>query len=240
MHLHQPFASCALVERVDVLGDEQETAAARHLPALDGGERTMGGVRLLLQHDVEPARVPRPASGRVLLEVTVRAELGDVALPHGAGVGAAEGRDAAREADPGAGDDGERTGADTLTGGSFVDLRVNFDDQDRPYLVGSRHDGTEVAVPGMSTGTADQLYLALRIGSVADYLDRADRLPFVADDLFINFDDDRAAAGIKVLGQLAARTQVLFFTHHKHLVDIARATLSESTPVVELGAVTSA
>ena len=122
-----------------------------------------------------------------------------------------------------------------LTGGSFESLRINFDDQDRAHLVGVRRDGAEVAIPGMSTGTADQLYLALRIGSVEDYLERADPLPFIADDLFINFDDERAAAGIQALGRLATRTQVLFFTHHRHLVDIVRATLGETVPVVELG-----
>ena len=122
----------------------------------------------------------------------------------------------------------------TLTGGSFRNLRVDFDDRDRPHLVGQRPDGAKVAVPGMSTGTADQLYLALRTASVADYLDRAPALPFIADDLFINFDDERAAAGFRVLGQLAEKTQVLFFTHHQHLVDIASETLGESIPVVSL------
>ena len=98
----------------------------------------------------------------------------------------------------------------TLTGGSCANLRVNFDDPDRPHLVGVRQDGARVAVQGMSTGTADQLYLALRIGAVADYLDRAEPLPFVADDLFINFDDERAAAGMEVLGRLATRNTGAF------------------------------
>ena len=122
----------------------------------------------------------------------------------------------------------------TLTGGSFCSLRVDFDDQDRAHLIGVRPDGAAVPVPGMSTGTADQLYLALRIASVTDYLDRAPPLPFVADDLFINFDDERAAAGFRVLGQLGTATQVLFFTHHEHLVDIARATLGATVPIVSL------
>ena len=51
----------------------------------------------------------------------------------------------------------------------------------------------------MSTGTADQLYLALRVASVEDYLDRANPLPFVAEATrFINFDDTRAQAGFEV------------------------------------------
>ena len=50
-------------------------------------------------------------------------------------------------------------------------------------------------------------------------------LPVLADDLFINFDDLRAEAGFRVLGELAKSTQVLFFTHHQHLLDIARKSL---------------
>jgi len=122
----------------------------------------------------------------------------------------------------------------TLTGGSFSDLQVEFDENDSAQMVGLRPGGELVRVGGMSTGTADQLYLALRVASVEDYLGRADALPFVADDLFINFDDARAAAGFEVLGQLARKTQILFFTHHLHLVQIAQATLGSSLAVVSL------
>jgi uncharacterized protein YhaN len=113
----------------------------------------------------------------------------------------------------------------TLTGGAFSALRVEYDERDQPQLTGLRAGGDSVPVPGLSTGTADQLYLALRVASIEDYLDHAPGLPFVADDLFINFDDQRSGAGFEVLGQLASRTQVLFFTHHRHLVDIARERL---------------
>ena len=122
----------------------------------------------------------------------------------------------------------------TLTGGSFADLTLEFDENDQVHLSGLRPTGDRVAVSGMSTGTADQLYLALRVASVEDYLERATPLPFVADDLFINFDDARAAAGLEVMGQLAEKTQVLFFTHHEHLVEIARKTFGPSLSVISL------
>lgn len=122
----------------------------------------------------------------------------------------------------------------TLTSGSFKDLRVEFDQHDHAQLVGLRPDGKQVRVGGMSTGTADQLYLALRVASLEDYLGLTNALPFVADDLFINFDDTRASAGFEVLGQLARKTQILFFTHHRHLVEIAQATLGQSVAVVSL------
>ncbi len=121
-----------------------------------------------------------------------------------------------------------------LTGNSFVSLRIDFDDQDCPQLVGVRSDGSTVHVSGLSTGTADQLYLALRVASVLEYLDRAPALPFIADDLFINFDDERATAGFKVLSQLAEKTQVIFFTHHRHLVEIGQRSLGSSTSMISL------
>lgn len=121
-----------------------------------------------------------------------------------------------------------------LTGQSFTELQLELDQHDNAHLAGIRRSGASVPVSGMSTGTADQLYLALRLSAVEDYLGHARPLPFVADDLFINFDDDRSRAGFKVLGEIAKRTQVLFFTHHKHLVDVAREVLGDGMSVAEL------
>lgn len=121
-----------------------------------------------------------------------------------------------------------------LTGNSFTDLQLEFDQNDNARLAGMRHDGKSVSVTGMSTGSADQLYLALRVAAIEDYLDHAPPLPFIADDLFINFDDDRAAAGFRVLGELAKKTQVLFFTHHEHLIDVANEALGIKVSAIRL------
>ena len=121
-----------------------------------------------------------------------------------------------------------------LTDASFIDLQLDFDESDKAELAGVRQDGDKVTVSGMSTGSADQLYLALRMAAVEDFLDHAPPLPFIADDLFVNFDDKRASAGIKVLAQLAKKTQVLFFTHHKHLLDIARAVIGAGASIMSL------
>src|SRR6185437_3993247 len=114
-----------------------------------------------------------------------------------------------------------------------------FDDHDNVQLAGTRDDGRRVAVAGMSTGTADQLYLALRVAAVEDYLDHAEPMPFIADDLFINFDDKRATAGFRVLAELAKKTQVLFFTHHEHLLEVARKALGVPIAGVTLPAAAS-
>ncbi len=121
-----------------------------------------------------------------------------------------------------------------LTGGSFAGLSLDFDTQDRPVLAGRRPNGAQVGVGGLSTGSADQLYLALRLAAIEDYLDRTSPLPFVADDMFVHFDDERSAAGFEVLGQLAERCQVIFFTHHEHLIEVAKQSLPGPLSIIEL------
>ena len=121
-----------------------------------------------------------------------------------------------------------------LTDGSFGGLQVDYNEQDKPELAGVRQDGRTVKVSGMSTGSADQLYLALRAAAVEDFLNHSPPLPFIADDLFINFDNKRAAAGFQVLAQLAQKTQVLFFTHHEHLLDLAGQALGAGISIITL------
>jgi uncharacterized protein YhaN len=105
-------------------------------------------------------------------------------------------------------------------------LTTAFDDRGNVILVGRRANGAEITVDEMSDGTRDQLYLALRLATIEQQLDRSEPLPLIADDLFVNFADDRSAAGFEILAELAEKTQVIFFTHHRHLVELAKSTLS--------------
>jgi uncharacterized protein YhaN len=110
-----------------------------------------------------------------------------------------------------------------LTLGRYAALRIDGEGMS-PRLLGLRDDGrTVVEVGAMSEGTTDQLFLALRLAAVEQSVAAGVRLPFLADDLFVNFDDQRSEAGFRVLADLARSTQVLFFTHHPHLAAIARS-----------------
>jgi len=114
-----------------------------------------------------------------------------------------------------------------ITLGGFKELRADFNERGEPVLTGVRgSSGEAVPVSGMSDGTCDQLYLALRLASLETWLDRQESIPFIVDDVLLNFDDDRAIASLEVLAELSRRTQVVFFTHHQHLVDMARNSLS--------------
>ena len=110
----------------------------------------------------------------------------------------------------------------SLTLDEYGFLEVQYNEHDQPQLFACRNSTQYVGVSGLSDGTRDQLYLALRVAAIEDVLAKATPLPFVADDLFINFDDERAKAGLEILQQLSKKTQVLFFTHHNHLAEMAQ------------------
>ncbi|MGE0608757.1 MAG: ATP-binding protein [Pirellulales bacterium] len=109
-----------------------------------------------------------------------------------------------------------------LTGGAFQGLRADTDEDGKQVLLGVREKTAEtVRVEQMSDGTADQLYLALRLASLERYREQHDPPPFIVDDILIRFDDGRSLATLRALAQLAQRMQVIFFTHHQHLLDLA-------------------
>jgi uncharacterized protein YhaN len=120
-----------------------------------------------------------------------------------------------------------------LTLGSFAGVKAGFDDKDRPCLRCVRADGqTEVDVTGLSDGTRDQLYLSLRLASLLRRAELAEPMPLVLDDVLIQLDDQRAAAALAVLAEVSRKMQVLFFTHHARLVDLARTAIAASDLVV--------
>ncbi|MDR5743855.1 AAA family ATPase [Caballeronia sp. LZ029] len=121
-----------------------------------------------------------------------------------------------------------------LTLDTFSRLVVDYDRQPMA-LSAVRASGEHVDIAGMSEGTRDQLYLALRLAALEEHGEKASALPFVADDLFINFDDGRARAGLRVLAQIAKRTQVIFLSHHDHLVDIVRDVFGPQVNVRYMG-----
>ena len=114
-----------------------------------------------------------------------------------------------------------------MTRGAFSGLGADFNADDLPILVGVRPDRTNVPVEGLSDGSRDQLYLALRLAALDRYLEMHEPMPLILDDLLITFDDERAKAILPHLGALARRTQIFLFTHHEHLVELCRQTLGE-------------
>lgn len=113
-----------------------------------------------------------------------------------------------------------------LTRGSFAGLRADFDEDGQPVLLGVRPDEqTTLRVGAMSEGACDQLYLALRIATVEHWFEHHEPVPFIIDDVLLSFDDQRAEAALVALAELSKKTQIVFFTHHDHLVSIAKTAM---------------
>ncbi|MBK6514851.1 MAG: AAA family ATPase [Polyangiaceae bacterium] len=118
-----------------------------------------------------------------------------------------------------------------LTGGSIERLRVVMSDKDQPELVCVR-GGHEVALDGLSEGARDQLFLALRLATIERHCEGVEPLPLVLDDVLASFDDARTQATLDVLASLAPKIQVLLFTHHEHVVELARRAAAEVQVVI--------
>jgi len=122
-----------------------------------------------------------------------------------------------------------------ITCGSYIDLttqpakKSNSED-----LVGIKNTGQSTLAIDMSSGTRAQLYLALRIAAYQDYCKTREPLPFVADDIMESFDEQRTEATLKLLNEMAKQGQIIYLTHHRHVLDIAQRTLRENVNVHEL------
>ncbi|QDU29987.1 chromosome segregation protein [Anatilimnocola aggregata] len=120
-----------------------------------------------------------------------------------------------------------------LTLQSFAGIRSDLDDEGKSILVGVRPSREAVPIEGMSSGTCDQLYLAIRLASLEVQLAHREPLPFIVDDCLINFDDDRSRAALEVLGELSKSTQVIVLTHHERLVRLAEEALPKDVLFVQ-------
>lgn len=109
-----------------------------------------------------------------------------------------------------------------LTRETFTELYMDWNDAEEPILVGRDASGRPLRVEQMSDGTREQLFLALRIAAIERYVDSSGAVPVIFDDVFLESDDPRSERILRALSDLAARTQVIVFTHHRHLVALAQ------------------
>ena len=134
----------------------------------------------------------------------------------------------------------ERAGAlfARLTGGSFERLEQDYGTGDAPRIVGVRPGGEgggeRVGTDGMSEGTHDQLFLALRLAHLEARAQTNEPVPFIADDIFMTFDRDRTRHGLLALGEVATSFQPILFTHHDFVVDEAETVLGDRLDLIDL------
>ena len=71
-----------------------------------------------------------------------------------------------------------------------------------------------------------------RAKSLEAYLESHEPVPLIVDDILIQFDDERAAAALEALAEVSRRTQVVLFTHHEHVCQIAQGCVDPEQLVV--------
>ncbi len=99
-----------------------------------------------------------------------------------------------------------------LTGGRYE--KLTFD----KALDASAKTAAETvshSVLSLSCGTADQIYLALRLAVCGLILPKENPCPLILDDALTNFDDERAYLALDYLKELSQTRQILLFTCHK-------------------------
>ena len=110
----------------------------------------------------------------------------------------------------------------TISRGAYKRLATR-PERDSEVLIGIGENGSKDAKE-MSKGTRFQLYLALRVAGYHEFVQTRRPVPFIADDIMETFDDDRAQETFRLFGEMATEGQVIYFTHHLHLCDIATKT----------------
>ncbi|MGE0310569.1 MAG: AAA family ATPase [Lautropia sp.] len=113
-----------------------------------------------------------------------------------------------------------------MTRGAFAALRYD-DHEATPVLIAQRADGKRIGVSQMSEGTLDQLYLALRLAALELRRASGVDLPVVLDDILMTSDEQRTAAMLDALAYFAREQQVIVFTHHRHVAEIAQRAVSD-------------
>lgn len=101
---------------------------------------------------------------------------------------------------------------DYLTGGRYDELVLA---RDLSAKACSADDPTPRDTAYLSAGTADLLYLSVRLALCELTCPTDDPCPLVLDDMLVNFDDARARRAMALFREIAQHRQVILFTCHE-------------------------
>lgn len=103
-----------------------------------------------------------------------------------------------------------------ITGGRYKEVKAN---EKLSINVIDPDIGLIVEGEKLSSGTIEQLYLALRI-ALSNILSPDDKLPLIIDEAFIQYDDARTKNVLEFLLELSNERQIILFTCQKREIDI--------------------
>lgn len=114
-----------------------------------------------------------------------------------------------------------------LTGGRYTSVEHSADGG---FCV--RNAREEAIEPSkLSTGTREQLYLAIRMAFITNYTEQHEPLPVLMDDCFVNFDDARTRLALQTLLGWKNSVQTILLSCHGRVVQ-QLAELAPETPVI--------
>lgn len=105
-----------------------------------------------------------------------------------------------------------------LTGGRYSDIVF-----DKAFNAMAKSSGEAVSrsILSLSEGTADQIYLALRLAMSSLILSGDEPAPIILDDTLVNFDNNRMAHAIRLLRKMSETRQIILFTCHDREIEFA-------------------
>lgn len=104
-----------------------------------------------------------------------------------------------------------------MTAGRYT---LMIDDSGRLQTVDSAHEWRSADI--WSSGTGDQVYLALRLALAVNFAERTEEMPLILDDIFVRFDEARQRDTLAFLLDFARTRQVLLFTCHARTAELAK------------------
>lgn len=94
-------------------------------------------------------------------------------------------------------------------------------------LVVETPEGLQKSVTALSRGTAEQLYLSMRLAFIKEYANRVGTLPLIVDDILVNFDSQRAKTTIRLLNEISGENQIIMFTCHPNTLDLCKKEIKD-------------
>lgn len=117
----------------------------------------------------------------------------------------------------------------TLTGGKYA--AVDYDATSPGGFVVRNALGEAFEPSRLSTGTREQLYLAIRMAYISHYAEQHEPLPVLMDDCLVNFDDLRSRLALQALLNWHGSIQTILLSCHGRSVQ-QLAELAPDTPVI--------
>ncbi|WP_410769647.1 AAA family ATPase [Fontibacillus sp. BL9] len=111
-----------------------------------------------------------------------------------------------------------------MTGGTYRRILMKMGSQE---LMAEHRDHGPIGSAYLSRGTAEQLYLSMRLALSGAVSGRAN-MPILLDDLFVNFDAGRLAGAMSVLKNVADKHQLIMMTCHAHVIEGVKSVFPEA------------